>query len=234
MSKYSASSAMGGGKSLQNNQLRNLLVSISAFTVIAVMFFASSESVYSQFQCPQGYGNPITTVVYLCDGDCPVLVTWCCGQGVSTPFPRIYIHQIEFLELPSSSCPCISWAARPIPYPAVPVIPMSELIDGLIFSGALCFNQYLTQIPPCDTEPQEFKIQISNGGCYEYVTTLDFIGYRPCGNPQITECHVYYTICIEQDENGQWKSVVTPSLPPLPTFTCEDPECFSMCDVLAF
>jgi hypothetical protein len=194
------------------------------------MFFTSSENVYSQNPCPPGYGTPTTSIIDICGGACQIEVTWCCAPGITSLFPRMYIHEIKFLPDPYS-CPCIQWAARPIPYPDVPTIPMAEVISGIISSpGVNCFNNYLYMIDSCGGPNLQY-VEVSNGGCYEYITTLDYIGYVQCGNPQITECHLYYTIC-KQYINGEWVLKVTPSLPRIPTFPCENPDCFGMCDIL--
>jgi hypothetical protein len=61
MNTYFATSEMGGGKSLYINHLRKLLVSISAFTVIAVMFFANAISLKADSE-PCNIGEPYYTL----------------------------------------------------------------------------------------------------------------------------------------------------------------------------
>ena len=231
MTSFSVSQVfMGGGKSLYINRLRNLLVSISAFTVIAVMFFANTENVYSQ--CPPGYSGEFTTVFNLCDGGCPVEVVWCCKASITSSAPSVHLVSFRFLANPLA-CSCVDMQPHHEYDHDIPYIPFDRIMTGLVNSGQGCFPG---GPPPGITECGEYTLQylFSTGACYRYDNSYENWGYYKCDTtPGDAQCFESYEICYEF-VNGVYVMHTRPSGAPVtPNFQCVG-GCHTLCEIMTY
>lgn len=217
-----ASSVMGGGKSLYINHLRNLLVSISAFTVIAVMFFASSENVYSQ--CPPGFNGPYTTTIHVGQG-CKVEIDYCLSiPSPSSGLCNIHITKQRFI---GSNC----YQFLPVDQNGNYGLPLEDIVSHItrLPVNYPCFD--MINLDPC---PQTSRavILVSNGGCYYYIEGFTSEGeyireYIPCDMSGVNYCYEYFSFCKEYID-GKWEIQVI-SGPPVQQFECLDEDCSSYC-----
>ena len=221
-----ASSAMGGGKSLYSNHLRNLLVSISAFTVIAVMFFASSENVYSQ--CPPGFNGPYTISINDCP-DCTVEVDYCLQYSPSTGYCNIHVMNIRFIGNPVFCSGCF-----PVDQYGNYVISWAEIVTHIARypDNFNCFESL--ELNPCDEQLPYPIVNVTNGGCYFYTEAFnELLGvyereYFPCVIDGMSTCHQNYFLCKEW-VNGVWK-IKAIAGPVTPQFQCLEDGCNSLCN----
>ncbi len=203
-------------------------------TLIAI-FWAVDDNVYSQ--CPPGFSGPYTTIISLCDtNECQIEVEWCCNEDIG-PYPlgNIHIQSIRFLMDPfsiQSGCGCIQWMGQQPPSPPLPAIPFDKMLDGIINSGRYCNND-LPFIPPCEPPGSTKKIKVTYGGCYQWVSSFDFIGYRPCEpTSEPTTCHQDYDICIKL-VNGKFVIETVVYGDATPQFECES-GCMPICNFITY
>lgn len=205
-------------------KMRKLIVFFIA--ALFVMFFSIEAKSHD---CPTGYSCPKVVQVDLCpDFGCFVDVEWCCFDGWGpTTNPIIYINSINFVNDPST-CPCLVWVGTLPPSSGHPVINMSKILDKILMSGQCCAAQALLNIPNCESG-QTLQIAVTNGGCYQYIESYEYWGYRLCGDPNdLTECKRFFKVC-KKLVNGVWTLEIEPDGTTNPAFSCE-PGCYPICE----
>jgi hypothetical protein len=207
---------------LHIKHLRNLLVSISAFTVLAVMFLANSENVYSQ--CTPGFNGPHTTTIHPGPG-CRVEIDYC----LSLPSPASGLCNIHITKQRYFG-ECSNYLG--VDQYGNSWLSMGEIVTHItrLPENFPCFDLIL--IPPCG-EPMSYPVVlVSNGGCYSFNDYFTPEGEwvrecTPCDINGISYCYQYYSFCKEFI-NNKWK-IKAIAGPPVEQFECIDPNCSPYC-----